>query len=88
MAEPLPSMHEPSALSPESHTHAQGGWKKEGLRGGHERERKLVQIPEKNVWKFPQMNHSKVFLISISGFFRKCYQDISTRIKASQMYTK
>lgn len=25
-------MHEPAALSPESHTHAQGGWKKGGLR--------------------------------------------------------
>lgn len=34
------------------------------------------------------MNHSKVFFISISGFFRKRYQDILTRIKASQMYTK
>lgn len=40
-------MHEPSALSPETHTHEQGGWEKGGLRGGHGRERKLVQIPEK-----------------------------------------
>lgn len=74
---PLPGMHSPCVPLTESYIHAQWEGKKGNLRGGHGRERILVQTPAEKKKKFRVLHNEtmggggEAFFIDTSGSCRK-----------------